>query len=418
MMTFVTLSSIARAMFALWALLLCLLGIGSTVLAAVRKRHHFAVAAILLTAPVYYMWQVIFDFSLFGGTEKIAPISSKLCGLPILIWFGALTAFTVASSILFVRNIQYDKNFVTPGAIKQYLDEVPCGVCCWRDSGRILLSNICINELCTAITGSPLLNGNQFCDAVKDEIITVNGQVWRFSCRDISLGNERLHEMIASDISTEYAKTQALRKDKEELSKLNRRLQEYYLSIDDTVRRQEILQAKINIHDEMNRLMLSTASANIGDIPVLNGIFSMWEKNALLLCMEAEEAAETKAMVDLKQLAKALKIRLIWQNELPDTLAKNQHQMFFTAAKEAIVNAVKHAGATTMNISFSENETNISCHFTNDIKSQPEAVKFTGGLRNLSVLAKKQGATISVACDKTFTLTLCFPNNSKNQPIG
>lgn len=416
MMSFDTLSALTRAFFALWALLLCLVCVGSAVLATVRKRYHFTFFALLLFAPVYYMWQVIFDFSLFGGTEKITLISSKLCGLPMLAWFAAFAVLTLTSAILLVRNIEYDKNFITPGAIKLYLDEIPCGVCCWRDNGRVLFSNICMNELCVAVMNSPLLNGNHFCDAVKDGILTVQGKVWRFSCHDILLDGENLHEMIASDISTEYAKTQALEKDKEELSQLNLKLQEYYLSIDDTVRRQEILQAKVNIHDEMNKLMLSTAAANSEDSAELNRIFSLWEKNALLLCMEADGTADTKESNSLEQLADALKIRLIWKSDLLPELLENQRSLLFSAAKEAIVNAVKHAEAKTMNISFSETETNIFCHFTNDGKTPQGDVKFTGGLQNLSILADKQGSSVSVSSDKDFTLSLCFPK--KNQPIS
>ena len=367
-------------------------------------------------APIYYIWQVIFDFSLFGGTEKVTLISSKLCGLSIVWWLAAFIVLTLASVILLERNIEYDKNFITPGTIKLYLDEIPCGVCCWRDNGRVLLANIRMNELCVAITNSPLLNGNYFRDAVIDGIITAEGKVWRFSCRDIFLGGEKLHEMIASDITTEYAKNRALEKDKEELSKLNRELQEYYLSIDNTVRRQENLQAKVNIHDKMNRLMLSTTAVNSEDSAELNRIFSLWEKNALLLCMEAEETADTKESNSLEQLAEALKICLIWQGALPSALSERQRRLFFSTAKEAIVNAVKHAEAKTMNILFSETETNIFCHFVNDGKTLQGAVKFTGGLQNLSSLANKQGVTVSVSSDKKFTLSLCFPK--KNQPIS
>ena len=176
------------------------------------------------------------------------------------------------------------------------------------------------------------------------------------------------------------------------------------------------MQAKANIHDEMNRLMLSTTAANSEDSTELNRIFSLWEKNALLLCMEAEETADTKASISMEQLAEALKIRLIWQGALPSALSERQRSLFFSAAKEAIVNAVKHAEAKTMNISFSETETNIFCHFANDGKTPQETVKFTGGLQNLSSLAEKQGATVSVAFDKDFTLSLCFPK--KNQPIS
>ncbi len=419
MSAFFALSAPARALFALWALLLCLTDIGSAVLAAVRRRYRFTAFALMLFAPVYFMWQVIFDLSLFGRTEDAAEISLTLGGFPWFCWLAAFLLVTLAAALLLGYNIRYDRTFITPGTIKLFLDKIPCGACCWRDNGRVLFSNICMNRLCVSLTNGPLLNGNHFRDAVKDGILTADGRAWRFSCRELIFDGEILHEMIASDITAEYAKMQALEKDKAELSELNRELREYYLSIDDIIRRREILQARVNIHDEMNRLMLSTATANREDAAAMDRIFSLWEQNALLLCMEAEETTDAKAVNSMEKLAAALNIRLVWQGVLPDSLSEWQRSLFFSAAQEAIANAVKHADAKTMTLSFAETGECFCCRFTNDGKLPHDAVRFTGGLANLSLLADKQGATVSAQIDKAFTLSLCFPKQTEsNQPIG
>ena len=411
-MTFDMLSAFVRAFFALWALLLCLACIGNLVLSVARKRFHFIAFALLLFAPVYLLWQVIFDFSLFGKTEKASGITRTLCGMNVIWWILSLLALTAAAAFLFARSVRHDKNYITPGTIKLYLDKIPCGICCFLDSGRVLFSNICMNEICKCLTSFPLLNGNQFSDAVSDGIMTVEGKVWRFSRRDFILDGKNLHEIIASDITTEYAKTKALEKDKEDLSKLNRELREYYLNIDETVSRQEILQAKVNIHDEMNRLMLSTAAADINDTQELDRIFSLLEQNVLLLCMEAEETKTEKASVNIEKLAHALKINLIWQGTLPEELSEKQQILFFSACQEALANAVKHAEAKTMKISFEETEKYITCFFTNDGKIPDKAVKFTGGLSNLRVLAENQDADVSIKQGEEFTLILRFPKDA------
>lgn len=414
MTSFAALSAFTRSLFALWALLLCLTGLGSVVLTAVIKRFRFTLLAIALLAAVYFMWQVIFDLSLFGGTEKAAEISSALGGLPWSCWLAAFVLLTLAAALLLGYNIRYDRSFITPGTIKLFLDRIPCGICCWQDNGRVLFSNICMNSLCLALTKSPLLNGNHFRQAVAGGIVTVEGRVWRFSCRELLFDGENLHELIASDITTEYAKTRALEQDKAELAQLNRELREYYLSIDDVIRRQEILQARVNIHDEMNRLMLSTTAANSEDSLELDRIFSLWQQNALLLGLGADETADSKAADSLEKLAAALNIHLIWPGLLPDQLNEQQRGLFFSAAREAMVNAVKHAEAKTMTVSFTEQETLVCCRFSNDGKTPGEAVRFTGGLANLSLLAAQQGAILSVQAGDPFTLRLCFPKNLKD----
>ena len=417
MSAFVGLSAPIRALFALPALLLCLMNIGSAVLTTTRKRGRLTLAAVALFLPVYFLWQAIFDLSLFGGSGNGAQLAARLGALPWLLWLGVLLLLTLSSALLFACGLRLDRTSITPGTIKLYLDQVPCGVCCWQDNGRVLFSNICMNRLCEAVTGEPLLNGSAFRDAVGPAILTAEERVWRFSCRDFTLDGELLHEMIASDITAEYAKTRALERDKAELSALNRELQTYYRSIDETVRRQELLQARVNIHDEMNRLMLSTMAADSGDPAALDRIFLRWEQNALLLGKAAEEDRDASDM--LEQLASALGIRLILKGTLPETLSERQRALFWSAAREALVNALKHGGAKTLTISFAGTERAPLCRFTNDGKPPRGEVRFTGGLANLAMVAGEQGASVSVSREAPFTLTLSFPDGAGgHQPNG
>ena len=411
MSSFITLSPIARSVFALWALLICLICIGSGVLAVVKKRFRFTAFAFVLLIPSYLLWQIIFDYSLSLKTGIISRLTQTAGSVPWAYWLVCFIMLTAFSAILLWFNLKYDKTYITPGAIKLYLDKMPCGVCCWRKNGRVLFSNICMNELCVAVTKGALLNGNQFHDAVKDGIKSVDGKVWRFSSREISVDGETLYEMIASDITAEYSKTQALERDKAELSRLNSELREYYMSIDESVKRQEILQAKMNIHDEMNRLMLSTVAADSDDSQALDRIFSLWEQNALLLCMETDGNVYFQQTDALDSLAKALGTELFWNGNLPDILDKKQKELFFFTAQEALINAVKHAQAKRLEISFEQDGTSLVCRFSNDGKLPEGEVHFEGGLANIRRLAEKQNASVYTEIGGKFTLVLKYQPN-------
>ena len=403
------LTELYRSIFSLWTLLLCLICIFGIVLAISHRLYRFAAFSLFPLMSTYFLWQVLFDIHLVGGTKQIAAISRKLGGLPWLCWLAALFVLTAAAVILFLIILRCGKRSITPAAVKRLLDQMPCGVCCWRDSGRVLFSNICMNRLCVSLTGSHLRNGNHFHDKIKDEILTVDGKVWRFACRDTVFSGETLHEMIASDITMEYAKTQALEQDKAELSRLKGELQAYSLRIEDTVRQQEILQAKINIHDEMNRLMLSTMAADKTDTAALDRIFSQWEQNALFLCMQADDESEDQKEAErLNDLARSLGIRLTWRTELPAAMTSKQRTLFFTAAQEAVINAAKHAGANNLDISFTENAQTLLCDFVNDGIIPSEDVRFVGGLKNLALLAGEQSACVFAKCAERFTLSLRF----------
>ena len=64
-----------------------------------------------------------------------------------------------------------------------------------------------------------------------------------------------------------------------------------------------------------------------------------------------------------------------------------------------------------MEISLTETDEEICCTFTNDGKVPTNEIKFAGGLYDLSVLAAKQGATLSSDTGEEFTLILRFPKN-------
>lgn len=411
MTSFNMLSNLIRALFALWSLILCAAGIVGMVYAAFQKKYDFSLLALLNLLSAYILWQIIIDIAAnldagIPGTLHIMPGS-----LPWIIWLLTFVLLTVYAVIILVSIRSYTEVRITPMSIKHCTDQMPCGICYWRSNGRVIFSNICMNQLCIALTGQPLQNGNILFEAVPEGVVTIYGRTWHFICWDFYFEGERLQEMIASDITEEYEKTKALETEMAELSRLNRELQTYYKNIDDTIRKQEILQAKINIHDEMNRLMLSTLAAEGENVEMLDHIFSLWEENTMLLDLEAE-GEESGTANRLEQLAQALNISLVWKSHLPESLNTVQRELFFTAAQEAMANAAKHAGAKTLEISFSERGSALCCCFENDGRIPPHTIHFAGGLANLAHLAKEQGAAIFVKQDENFQLTLYFNASS------
>ena len=417
MTSFSMLSETIRALFALWALLLGLFCIINAVLAFGKKKYILGSSAILLFLPIYLFWQIIFDLSLSNKGNVMNDISKTFVDIYWLYWLLIFITFTLLNIVLFIINLHYEKNHITINSIKIYLDKIDCGVCYYKPNGRVLFANTCINQICSSLMGSPLLNGNQFREVVGNEILSIGDEKWRFSYREIVLKNERIHEITASNVTNEYNKTKMLEKDKVELSRIKKELQEYNLSIEEMVRHQEILQAKINIHDEMNRLMLSSVATENDNISQLDNIFALWQENALLLSNEVETKKEETMIDHINEMAKSLKINLIWKGDSPAILLEKERNIFFQTAQEAIANAAKHAKATEMTISIENIKNAINCYFVNNGIIPQKPIVFTGGLSNLESLIKKQDASITTENKKDlFTLTLIFSH--KNNPNG
>ena len=416
MISFANLSSLIRAFFALWALLLIVINIINSVLAFDKKKYIFGCMGIFLFLPNYFLWQVIFDYSLSISSGNINIVSKAMVDLAWIYWLIIFIVLTILGIILLVFNIRYEKNYLTVNSIKIYLDKIDCGVCYYKDNGRVIFVNMKMNQLSNRLIGIDLLNGLQFYEATKDKIISIGEERWKFTSRDKLITNEHLHEIIAMNVTSEYLKTQQLEKDKIELSKIKQELQNYNLSIDEVVKHQEILQAKINIHDEMNRLMLSTVALENENTSNLDKIFALWQENASLLSMEAKENKKEVIESKIIDLAKALKINLIWKDEPLSILNEEERNIFYIAAQEAIANASKHAHADRMIISLIKKEHFIECNFINNGELPDKPISFTGGLANLEKLIKKNNASIKINYDNQFVLSLIFLN--KNNPNG
>ena len=407
MLSFGMLNDIVRAFFALWALLLCLLNIANSVLSFTKRKYVFGVISIISFGLAYVLWQVIFDYSLLDKNGSYSPMTQVMVDIGWVYWLLIILFLTGGTTVLFIYNIHYERNNLTANSIKTYLDKVDCGVCCYKNNGRVLFSNIRMKELCFQITGSPLLNGNHFNESLIDDLMSIGEEKWRFSTRDIIINNENMHEIVATNVTNEYNKTQDLEKDKLELSRIKKELQDYNLSIDDMVKHQEILQAKINIHDEMNRLMLSSvATENPNE---LDNIFSLWQENALLLSKEVEANESEEPIKRIVELAKSLKMNLIWNKDNLSLLNDEQKGIFFQTAQEAIANASKHSNADEIVISIESTNESVECRFVNNGAIPQKEIVFTGGLSNLEKLVKKFDASIKTKLDMNqFTLILSF----------
>lgn len=402
MMNIYDLSPLMVSFFSLLSLILCIIYLTNIVLFIGKRRYVLSIVSFILLIPSYLMWQVIFDLLINKEADTISSLTLSFTSVSWVWWLFASALLLSAGTFLLVINIRQEKKNITPNSIKVCLDNIPCGICCYKDNGRVEFYNVLMNDISISLAGSQLLNGDIFASKLTEDITRIDDKVYRFSFRDIEIKKEKLHEIIAFDITNIYQKTELLEKDKIRLSKLNEELKAYNLAIDDIVRHKEILQTKINVHNEMNRLMLSTVAIDINDEEGIDKIFSEWQENALLLNKSNEEHD------DFEELAKALNIKLIWENNLLDKLNKTEQELFHFAFNEALTNASKHASTTTMLISFKENADKIECYFTNDGDIPQKDISYSGGLSNLKRILENSGASLSHLVSDKFTLIVAF----------
>ncbi|MCR5460307.1 MAG: hypothetical protein K6F51_10450 [Acetatifactor sp.] len=385
------------------SILLCLLGICNLVLSIRQKKKLFfgvslclvCIGAVILS----YAYVVLQGY----GTMTRAW----------LLWLAFLPLWGIAGWDSY-GNLRWNQTHVTPLSIQESFEKLTEGICYYREGGQCILVNGSMQEICRMLTGRALRNGEEFANAVfgkgESKIITMgNGQIKGFSKRRVSFAGEEVWEILAADLTELYGKTRQLQAENERLRDFQKHLTEYHAEQRDTVRREEILAAKMSIHDEMNRLLLSTRNAMArGDFEEGKKVLLSWKNNALLLCREAQGTSDAEALRDLHVIAASMGIELLTEGDI--SMTQEALTLFVAATREAMVNAVKHAGAQKLFVTVgTESDGTRTVIYKNDGAPPAEPVRAAGGLINLRQRLEKAGGSMEIASQPEFCLTVRIP---------
>jgi len=403
-----------------WALLICLVGIADTILLWRQKRLLFCAAAFLCFSVGYLFLHVCREGTQLRLYGSAAPFAANLLRSPYALIPGVLLAVSAALLLLYRNARRWKNTHITSASVRESVDELPAGVCYYLEDGRCILVNHRMDDICFSLTGHSLQDGTALCDYVKDKPIHAlsDGTAVSFRHRLLSYRSAPLHELIADDVTELYEKSERLKAENERIRQMAAGMKAYGETVADTVRRQEILQAKINIHDEMNRMILATkkAAQNGGSGTERGDILRMWRGQALLLCKEADTRRSSHIVSDLNALASVIGISLVW-NGAPASEEPSVLSLFLAAAREAMMNAAKHAGAGRLMIDIEENAASLQAAFTNDGKKPAASIQKTGGLLSLSQRLERAGGQMHIETGNGFCLTVIIPKEETNHAI-
>lgn len=348
-----------------------------------------------------------------------SPIAERFCDLPI-IFTAVLIAITLVYYIFIIRKeIIFRKTTITRSAIKEGIDKVSSGLCFYHKSGRIILANNRMNELCHNIVGRDLQNASLFWEILNDgnlqEDVTKlqdnenptfrlnDGSVWTFYCED--LGD--IMQLVASEITTLQMATDELKEKNDQLSAFNLRLKKYGENVDELTRAKERLEIKSRIHRELGQALLASRRYLLNETDNQNPPIERWQQIIALLRKEAEPQENESPMAMLNRAAKATGVRLEITGELPQD--NDVQKMFVQAAAEALTNAIAHANAKTLYVHFLHDVYDYIGQFTNDGAQPTENIVEGGGLSSLRRKIEREGGMMMVDSVPEFTLTVTLP---------
>ena len=410
-MQFGDMPDVVRGFLFIWLIGIFILGLCNLFHSVqIKQRRHIVISVVLL-AIEYFLLQIISDI-LHRHAEKENIGLSYTLGRIHVTWWIALIAGTMVISIMLASFLRHWKEeHITPMSVKDSIDMLDAGLCYWEDGGRIILSNKKMDEICLALSGEMLLNGEKFYNYLMSECIPMpDGTIKYFFHNPVEFEDKQIHELIAADVTELYKKNELLEQETISLQKMNESLRRYNQNIEETVRKQEILDAKVYIHDEMNRLMLvTTANAETPTTEEdFKEILTLWRNNAILLGTESNQSRVNTDITEVNQLAELLGIQLGWQGEQPWTVPDSIREVFIMVAREAIANAVKHAEAKNITIAIHKNDEKLFIEISNDGKLPTGKISLGGGLTNIKRMVEEKKGQFKVEVNEQFNMLLEF----------
>lgn len=336
-----------------------------------------------------------------------------------------LSALTVA---LMMRNYRWNHTHITDFSIKEAVDLLPAGVCAYENSGRVFIKNAVMEKLCRVMTGEPLLNGvlfeksflaypNKEVMGKKTVYILPDEEVIIFSKETLVIDGGGLTLLAAFDMTEEYAKTQILLQKRKAVQELNSKLVSYNRDIVSIITSQEVLNAKVKIHDELGAGLLAIRHylINGGNSNEKEKILDRLSQNLSFLQREMVRDEKDEYLL-MFTTANALDVRIVVDGELPEE-EPNKH-IVATAIHECFTNTVRHAKGDMLNIRVADiGHGKREVIFTNNGEQPTSNIVERGGLASLRSLAEGIGGSMKTDIEGGFSLRIILPERSETDGI-
>lgn len=384
----------------------------------VNRKWKYLISLLPISLVLYVMFQCVCDYlSGTADTEIMNQLVDKFSGVPGVLLILALVAIAVYECLMLDKILKWSRNNISVFSIKEAVDNLPVGICCYETNGQIVLKNNVMEDCCRYITGEMLLNGNIFKNALLERSTQTNNgaiiqlqdnKVYSVSDDLFSEESPTLRILTISDITEEYKSTQTLIAHQQTVENLNEELSNYGKQIIDSITAQEILKARIKLHDEIGANLLAskryiTSGGTDEDRQLIEKTL---RDNLQYLKTELDTTYKDEYDIIL-DTADKLDIKVNIAGNLT-TLPKQRH-IIVTGIHECITNTIRHAKGDEVNVKLTETNDALIAEFTNNGNPPDGFIEERGGLVLLRVLTEEISGTMDIEYNPRFVLTLSLP---------
>lgn len=408
---------------------------------AVYMRMHSCrvmIMALVFTAELLVMSMLTEELEADFRNAAIRTAVIQIKRLPVLLILFIIAASIALTAEMYVSLFRFRAAQISGASVKEAMDNLPTGICFTLPNGMPLLVNRRMGRIARACTGEDIRNGDYFWKAltegsIRDEVTVLqrgdqpmlkfaDGRVFSFRRTTVDAAGKTVIGITAADTTEAFRLSIRLNEENRALEAMNRRLKQYSRNVTALVREQEILDARVCIHDNMGQALLMAKYALSDETAEISqeALLSLWKENVSLLRKERTDGPEEDVFRQFCDAAAAVGVRIRLQGTLP---LKNSEAMrlFVAAGRECLTNAVRHAGADELTVTCERSGEIYCISFANNGTAPQGEIREGGGLSSLRRRISRAGGTMQVRSFPSFLLTVCIPamdlpGNSEDMP--
>ncbi|RHS81445.1 ATP-binding protein [Firmicutes bacterium AM43-11BH] len=349
---------------------------------------------------------------------------SFLLKIPIWIFLAGMSLLIICLCLLVRNEILTCRKNISAWSVKETMDDVPCGVCVSDSWGRIVLSNKKMRELSRMLIGAALqnyedlkqvLDGNKSVQGVtrlspeNSVLYLPNGTVWMF--QNYMLTEEEVAgylQTVAFDVTEIYFNSEKIRMKNEKLELLNQKLKKMYEQIDESIREQETLKMKMQVHDSFGRSLLTIRRMLEGnkEPDYMKNQLEILKQSVYILSGIMQDDTEKQYEESIKH-AEKLGVSVEIEGELGD-----EYQVALItdkAIRECVTNCIRHAHGRRVYVQSHKTREGWKVCITNDGERPKEGCREGGGLSALREVVERDGGEMTTKFEPEFLLALKLP---------
>ena len=378
------------------------------------RKNRMNIAGVILFAVEFLIFFLALD-TVFHYAEPEKPRTWPVYvmafrGLPaaLLTVFELICVAAVVTGFIRLRRSQREK--LTYWAVKETIDLLPAGVAFAEEDGRVVLANLTMNRIAGQKSGRNIRNTELL---PKEPVYNDGEKTWQFIHEKISEGGKDYLQVTATDITTQAKINEELKGKNTKLKEIKERLEIYNRTAEQLIISQELLNARMQVHNETGHVLL--ASRRYMDHPdavdeaALLNVLQI--TNASLLREFEEDDTTRDPLTEAMEMARTIGVKVALGGVIPaDGAARN---ILAVAINECATNARKHADGDLLKVSTEEQDGGLCIMVVSNGESADKKVSEGGGLSSLRTLVENAGGTMEICSTDPFTLMIVLKNGSR-----